>query len=270
MRKLYQEFFYVPKCGKVRDKVMVVRMFTMVAVIVLCLASMAVTAYAYFSYNITSGVNVIRAAHFETKVTVQIKDSSGAEVKVNTSNHISHWAQLDADTKYLITLEHTKRSTAKTGFVIITAENCDVKYHTQQLGKDGNGITEQVSFWLQPTAETKVTFLSHWGTSSHYGYEIENDPLYITQGETVSLVINGAVNNTKPQQNPTPPPAQATNPPEKTEPPATEETVTIETQAPVIEETQNTEQPTTEVSQNEPQSIEQTSEPENETAGDNP
>lgn len=191
MKELYKEYFHIPKHGKIREKVMLMRVITTVVIMVVCLATMSITAYAYFSYNVTSGSNIIKSANFETNVRVQINDANGEAVTVNTSNYKSHWAELTANTTYYITLEHTERSTAKTGFVIITAENCDSKYHTQQLGKDGNGITETITFYIKPNANTKVTFLAHWGTSSYYGYQSENNELYIINGETVKMAITG-------------------------------------------------------------------------------
>lgn len=190
MRKLYREFFYIPKYGKIREKVMLTRVVSTVAIIVFCLAAMGITAYAYFSYDITSARNKIQAANFETNVNIQITDENGESVEVITSNYKSHVATLKANTKYFITLKPTQKSTATTGFVIVTAEGCEDRYHTQQLGKDGSGNTDTVTFYLVLGADTKVTFLAHWGTSSYYGYNSDSDQ-YIKQGETVQIPVNG-------------------------------------------------------------------------------
>lgn len=192
MEKLYNEFFYIPRHGRIREKVMLTRVVTSVAVIVFCLLAMSITAYAYFSCDVISDFNVIKAATFEADVQVQITDANGQNVEVTTGNHQSCTARLNADTTYFITLQHTDRSTAKTGFVIVTAENSDSRYHTQQLGKDANGHTDGVTFWIKPNADTTVTFRSHWGTSSFYSdfKDIgENDEAYILNGETVALTV---------------------------------------------------------------------------------
>ena len=44
MRKLYEKFFYIPKHGKVRDNVMLVRSALTLAIMVVCLIAMSVTA----------------------------------------------------------------------------------------------------------------------------------------------------------------------------------------------------------------------------------
>ncbi len=200
MRKVYDEFFRIQQHEKIGEKVIVVRMILTVISIVTCLIMMSLTAFAYFSCNVTSDSNRINTANFETKVSINVTSSNGESVTVNTSNYKFHWAELKANTKYFITLQHAEKSTAKTGFVIITADKCDNKYHTQQLGKDGNGNTEIISFTITPDNNTKITFVSHWGTSSCYDaykYKGENEELYITQGENVELAVKVDSNSGK-------------------------------------------------------------------------
>lgn len=201
MRKLYNEFFYIPKYGKIREKVMLARVAMTVVIMVVCLATMSITAYAYFSHNVTSGSNTIKAASFYTDVTVQITAEDGTFVETittNTSDHKSHSAELSANKTYTITVKHNDRSTAQTGFVIVTAEGCETRYHTQQLGRDGNGNTYTITFKLTPGANTIVTFRSHWGTSTYYGYAGDSDnniEEYILDGEDIELVISGSKPN---------------------------------------------------------------------------
>lgn len=198
MRELYNEFFYIPKHGKIREKVMLTRIAMTITIVIMCLAAMSITAYAYFSYNVTSGSNIIKSASFYTDVTVQIIAEDGTVVDTittNTSDHKSHSAELTANKTYTVTVQHNDRSTAQTGFVIVTADNCETKYHTQQLGRDGDGNTYTITFKLTPGADTIVTFRSHWGTSSFYdGFKNigENDERYIINGDEVELIIGGA------------------------------------------------------------------------------
>ena len=171
---------------------MLTRVITTVAIVMICLIAMSLTAYAYFSSGITSGANVIKAATFETTVSIEAFDKQNTDVAVITSNHQTHCADLKANQPYTVTVQHTNRSTAQTGFVILTAKNCKSRYHTQQLGRDANGNTDTITFSITPTADTTVTFHSHWGTSSHYPdftEKGENDTLYIVSGETVALSI---------------------------------------------------------------------------------
>lgn len=259
MRELYNEFFYIPKHGKVREKVMLTRIAMTVTIVIMCLAAMSITAYAYFSYNISSGSNIIKAAHFETKVSIQITDKNGEAVDINpiTSNYQTYKVGLDAGKIYTVTITPTENSTAKTGFVVITANGCEKTYHTQQLGIDtniGEGETKTISFKLIVTDKTDVHFLAHWGTSSYYdAYKNKGDQeeLYITQGEEIIMIVNGYVepnvsNNTNegsndenegtdgttPPTNTTGTETPTTQTPESTTTPSTETSTPVETTPP--------------------------------------
>ena len=245
MRKLFNEFFYIPQHGKVREKVMLTRLTMTITIVIMCLAAMSITAYTYFSYNVTSGSNIIKAAHFETKVSIRITDENGEAVDINpiTSNYQTHKVTLNAGELYTITVIPTEKSTAKTGFIVITADGCDKTYHTQQLGIDenvANGETPSITFKLLITDSTEVRLLAHWGTSSYYDdYKNKGDSeeLYITQNEEVKMIVNGFAEpnvpksdapddttDTKEETTTTPPvetttpPATITTPPASTEP----------------------------------------------------
>ncbi len=241
MRKLYDEFFYIPKHGKIREKVMLARVVTTAMIMIFCLVAMGFTAYAYFSYNVTSGSHIIKAASFETNVSITIEpiDNISEEDPVITTNQKAHSATLNGGTTYKVTITPSEKSTAKTGFVILTASNCNSRYHTQQLGKDGDATTGEVSFYIQANATTEVTLLAHWGTSTYYGYAKENNELYITQGETVVLAINGAEDQKTPTTETTQPTTpETTQPGDTTTPDATQPT------APSDSDTTDTGEPT--------------------------
>lgn len=192
MGKLFHEYFHIPKNGKIRDKVIIGRLVVTVVATLVCLIVMGLSAYAYFTHDVISANNVIKAANFETNVKIQITDENGEAIQVITSNYKSHLAELKANTKYFITLNPTERSTAQTGFVVVSAEGCDKTYHTQQLGVDGDITRDQITFCLVLGEDTKVTLRSHWGTSSYYGYNSDSEQ-YIFQGETVLIPVNGTV-----------------------------------------------------------------------------
>ncbi len=203
MRKLSKEFFFIPKHGKICEKVMLMRVVMTVAITIFCLAAMGITAYAYFSYNVTSGSNIIKAANFETKVQVQITDADGkavdnSQITPITSNYKNFIIKgLEVGKWYKFTITKSVRNTAQTGFIIVSAEGCPVTYHTQQLGVDKNApgeYTEEITFKLMITEATDVILESHWGTSSCYSkYKIESvdDERYITLNEEIKMIVNG-------------------------------------------------------------------------------
>ena len=170
MRKLYNEFFYIPKHGKVREKVMLTRIAMTVTIVIMCLAAMSITAYAYFSYNITSGSNTIKAASFYTDVTVQITDADGkavdnSQITPITSDHKNFVVRgLEVGKWYKFTIVKSERNTAETGFIVVSSEGCPITYHTQQLGVDKSvpgEYTSEITFKLMITDATEVTLKSH-------------------------------------------------------------------------------------------------------------
>lgn len=201
MRELYNEFFHISRHGKIREKVMLVRVVMTVVIIVACLAAMSITAYAYFSYDVTSGSNTIKSAYFETNVSVTITDENVTSLDINpvTDNYQTQKVELKAGKQYTVTIAPTTNSNAKTGFVVVTADGCNEIYHTQQLGVDtkaSGGETQSISFKLTVTDNTKVKFSAHWGTSTYYDdykNKGDNEELYITQDEEIKMIVNGII-----------------------------------------------------------------------------
>ncbi len=192
MRNLYDEFFRVPKHAKIREKVMLTRVAMSVAVIVMCLFAMGVTAYAYFTHTITSDYNIIKTANFKTAIEVFIEDSEGKEeVKLITSNNKTFTTD-DLKVGKFYTVKIKPAGSAKTGFVVIKAEGGEKTYHTCQLGVDESvlgGKTPDITFEIMITDETQLTFTAHWGTSSDYLTYINT----VKKGDKVKLIVNGVM-----------------------------------------------------------------------------
>ncbi len=167
MRKLYNEFFYIPKYGKVREKAMLTRLTMTIAVVIMCLAVMGITAYAYFSHNITSSFNMIKAANFDLTVSVAVTNNETTDTVTATTDNTY---TLTSGT-YTVSLKKT--GTAKTGFCIveITVGEAKTTLHTQQLGKDGEVERGELTFTLNVSGLSEpatVSFVPHWGTSVYY------------------------------------------------------------------------------------------------------
>ncbi len=208
MRKLYNEFFYIPKHGKIREKVMLTRVAMTIIVMVMCLAAMSIAAYAFFSHNVTSGSNTIKAANFEAQITVTSTDQNGETFEVkpsSTEGKKNVFTFANAGT-YTVKFEKGNNSTAQTGFCIIYLG--DKTYHTQQIGVDissNNELRESVSFALKINeANTVVAIESHWGTSSYYNFKI--DEYYIVNRDPpmeieIGNPVNGAFNSDEENDN---------------------------------------------------------------------
>lgn len=177
MKRLYEAYFYIPKHGKIRDKVMLTRVVVMATLMIVCLMAMSFTAYAFFTHNISSGANTIQAAVFETTVTILGEDDE-QPVKVVASDDKSHLATLTAGVKYKVTVSRTAESTAS-GFCVVSSEKFPNKYHTQQIGGNSRSSAKDFAFYLTVEETAEVRFFAHWGTSSYYAAGAHN-PLYIT------------------------------------------------------------------------------------------
>lgn len=182
MKKLYQTFFYVPKYGKVQDRVMTARAVVSLSVILLCLASMAITAYAWFSYNVSSSNNRITSARFGTELAVTRRD--GIETVASPRSDGSRLLELSGGQTYEVIITLSQDSTANTGFCILSVEGGDI-WHTWQLGMDGNIQREHLTFWLQPSEDMDIIIRDCWGTSSSYGDPHATNR--IGEGQTLKL-----------------------------------------------------------------------------------
>lgn len=185
MRELYREFFHIPKYGKVREKVVVTRIATTVLTIAVCLVAMCITAYAYFSSDIISPSNTIKAAYFEADISIVRNDNNGTPGQLERVGD-AQVGNLPAGT-YTIHLSKGN-STAATGYCIVTIG--DAAYLTQQIGNDAKkDLTDAtITFTLKLSATTPIAIKSNWGTSVYYASDnADNDPLYIQDSDCIEI-----------------------------------------------------------------------------------
>ena len=173
MKELYNKYFHVPESGKISEKVMLTRVVTTVVLVIFCLIAMSISAYAYFSYNLVSDNNVIRTAEFNATIVVTdvtvVADPAGETPIDDSGNYL-----LKKGNKYTVSI--AKGGNATTGFCIveIVIGDSTVKYHTAQLGADGDNERLNLNFTfdlseLTDSDTVTVKFTPHWGTSSNYG-----------------------------------------------------------------------------------------------------
>ena len=225
MRKLYYEYFYVPKDGegKISEKALLTRITATVLLVILCLAQMSFAALAHFlGKRETKKDPILMAAHYDMKVKVTVDGHSSFVKKIVAT-------ELDTFPKtYEVTLSLGEENTAATGFCIvyvdypstvvvdpieekehvrddasvITVENedetlryeevlpqpPDVIYHTQQVGKDVNakdGERKTLTFKIVLNGPATVRLIPNWGTSVNYDYDNDNSELYVENGDVL-------------------------------------------------------------------------------------
>ena len=205
MRKLYREYFEVSPTEKISDKVMLTRVVFTALTMLICLAAMSFSAYAYFSATVSSSSSTITSASFDIQVQISeipslqtadnessSSDTQENEVTVTQNGQGSYVASLEGGKTYKITL--SPAGNASTGFCLICFEGIDARYTTQQLGKDIYADNEEkertsLSFTVTPTQDTVITLSPCWGTSAFYSdYESSrSDPLFIKDNDTFDL-----------------------------------------------------------------------------------
>lgn len=233
MIRLCKNLFYKPKYGSDADSIMLKRLFSTVTVVLVCLAAISLSAYAFFSCSVTSGSNTIQTSSFSTTVTIKASDGT-----IITQGKLqSHTFTPD---KYSVTI--TRDSGANgTGFCMIHIG--EKTYYTQQLGTDLNAPGQErteISFVLDVKVATTVAFESRWGTTSYYSSATESE-FYIKDTDSLTVVGNNATENTSNATEETNP--EETKPEETTTP--TEPAETVHTVSPgeslsQIAETYNT------------------------------
>ena len=218
---------------KVSEKNLLTRGLVTLTVVILCLAAMTLTAFAYYSLDIVSGSNKIKAAVFDIDVKVTNQNDQG-EITVAPGPNKTYKAELPAGT-YSIEVGHSSQSTANTGFVTIAV--ADGMFYTRQLTKSDN--TDSLTFTFKTNAEMAVEFSACWGT---YIYHNTQADIYITENKNITVA---GISDEEVQE----PIVPETTEPETTEP----ETIQPETTEPTPTEPEVTQPESTEPTPTEPE-----------------
>jgi hypothetical protein len=75
VKEIFDELFYIPKHQKIREKTMLTRVAVSITIIVICLAAMGISAYAFFSHSIASN-SAILAFRASTSAALAFKASN--------------------------------------------------------------------------------------------------------------------------------------------------------------------------------------------------
>ena len=206
MRKLYREYFYVPKKGEgiISEKVLMTRIALSILAVLLILVQMAVAAYAHFlSATETSHIYLMTANYdLDCKIKINGEVTIGRKIVATESDIYPK--------TYEIELTIGDENTATTGFCVVTVDflstvvmdeakggnqpeeldpqPADMIYHTQQIGADihaDGGKRTKLTFKLTLDSPATVRIIPNWGTSANYEYDNTNAELYIENGETV-------------------------------------------------------------------------------------
>lgn len=245
MKKLFREFFYVPKHGngKVREKVVLARIAVYITIILVCMAAMSFTAYAYFSASVSSGVNNIQAASYDLDI-VSLDGLVGENNFYTLDNSDGSNSK-----EYKFTLTKSAASTASVGYgkieikTDINTDQTSQLFYTEPIGKfqvNGEPVTDNdrtVTITVPAGKSARVWFISEWGTCAKEPIiEESNGILPQYDGYTENVVSEDNTeddentvsdeNNTVSQEEQPP----SDNTPENTDTPITDITASSETE----------------------------------------
>ena len=206
MKKIYDEYLYVPEEGKVHEKTFLARITLSIVIMVLCLGAMGFTAYAFFTCNITSGTTTIQSARYDLDMEVTdvtpVEQSEAVVTAAETEpvtiapneegyfvfeNKSTTENEEVKDKTYEFVLKKPNEATASVGygkFEIITdvneADGSRQLYYTTPIGKylENGQTVEKKEFKLKisvPANKTvKVRVIAEWGTCARGPAMIEN------------------------------------------------------------------------------------------------
>ena len=220
---------------KVSEKNLLTRGLVTLTVVILCLAAMTLTAFAYYSLDIVSGSNKIRAAFFDVDVVID-----NGNITVIPGANKTYSASLPAGT-HSINVSHSPGSTANNGFVMV--ETTEGVYYTRQLTKSDH--TDSLTFTFETNAEMAVKFSACWGTSIYHNTQAD---IYITENNNTVKITVAGISDEEVQE----PDVSETTEPEETESEATEPAPT----EPEVTEPEATEPAPTEPEVTEPEATE--------------
>lgn len=191
MKAFYNEFFHISEDGKIRDKVMLARTAVSVVLMVLCLAAMSISAYAYFSCDVSSDMNTIQSARYDFEI-------KNGDTVLESNTFICPGAENDT---YTFTL--TPNGTANNGYCkIVIKEKLEQSdgteekiYYTTQIFKSAEENKDRLTtltLSVQAAGGCEITFIPQWGTSSYF---IESGVTLYGAGDTIEHSITSVKNS---------------------------------------------------------------------------
>lgn len=155
---------------KITEKAFSSGIITSVLSIVLCIAALCSTSWAWFTGSTQSNKNTIKTA--ETfQLQLVLEDGS-----TNTVDIVNDKAVLVAGEKYKVTISLPKDSAS--GYVVITGKN-NVDHKSPYILRHEEADPVTVTFYLTVDEDQEVTFTKHWG--------IYTDDASVENGGTLNI-----------------------------------------------------------------------------------
>ncbi len=213
MKEFIQYLLYDAKHGKekISDKMLAVKIGFSVVMILFCVAVMSLSAFAFFTHNMTTQVNSIQAASYN----LEIASDDGLVAGENGAYLLDNSAGTE-EKIYIFTLQKSAESTASVGYCkimvatdMVNNAKADGLYHyySQPIGtylENGAEVTvEKRAIYIRvaPLRKAEVTFSSQWGSTAEEPLEDKQYawPGFSPQTAEEEALIKGE-NSTQPNE----------------------------------------------------------------------
>lgn len=175
MKKLYLEYFHIPKHSKVTEKVFFTRITMSIIIIIVCMISMSFAAYGYFAHGVYTHENCIVSANYSLDI-INITDG---DVDVDEP------LQINKTTTFKVTVSDI--TTSSVGYLKISVIS-DFKNHdgspiiqtfyTEPIWREddteNNKVkSREITVTVPDGKSIKIAFTDEWG--SYSGIPIANN-----------------------------------------------------------------------------------------------
>ena len=162
--------FISSKNEKLTEQAFSFGIITSVLSIVLCIAALCSTSWAWFTGSTESGNNEITTAQSFTLELV-LEDGTSPEVEI-----VNDKANLKAGQTYTVTISLPKDSAS--GYLVMTDKK-GTSYRSDYILRHENDSAEKIVFYLTVDEDQYVSFTKHWG--------IYTDAPSVKNGETLNI-----------------------------------------------------------------------------------
>ena len=164
---------------KITDKAFTRFVATSVVGILVCIACLCSSTFAWFTTTQDSSQNTITSGTFDHEIKIEITSAGSGETIAVTDGAVQS-CTLDRGKSYVVTLTPTDATTVK-GYCVIKIDG--VEYHTDTYGAVSEGSLKVRTFKLTiPEGDdtAKVTFKPHWGIAAEK---------HVWDGETLTHTV---------------------------------------------------------------------------------
>ena len=164
---------------KITDKAFTRFVATSVFAILVCIACLCSSTFAWFTTTQDSSQNTITSGTFDHEIKIEITSAGSGETIAVIDGAVQS-CTLDRGKSYVVTLTPTDATTVK-GYCVINVDG--TIYNTDTYGAVSEGSPESLTFTLALPAgndTAKVIFKPHWGIAAEK---------HVWDGETLTHTV---------------------------------------------------------------------------------